>query len=136
MPFRFLLLLGVLAALLVPSSALAAEPGLNINGGAASGVAENFDQLSDTGAKWARHFLYWDNMDESGLREFDRIVAEEDRRGVKTLLTVAGTGGQPPADHQRYATLWWRFAPGHRNSATSGSPVPRSPRSRVRQLVT
>jgi hypothetical protein len=100
---RILPLLGVLAALLVPNGALAAEPGLNINGGAASGTPENFDQLADTGATWARHFLYWDNMDESGLRAFDQIVAEEDRRGIKTLLTVAGTGGHPPADHQRYA---------------------------------
>ena len=47
---RLLPLLGVLAALLVPSVASAAEIGLNINGGAGSARAENFEQLSDTGA--------------------------------------------------------------------------------------
>jgi hypothetical protein len=99
---RLILLLGVLAAVLVPSSALAAEAGLNVNGGAASGTVENFDQLSDTGAKWARHFLFWDDIDEAGLRGYDRIVAEQDRRGVKTLLTVASASGTPP-DAARYA---------------------------------
>ena len=102
MPIRILPLLGVLAALLVPSSALGAEAGLNINGGAASGSTENYDQLTDTGAKWARHFLFWDNLDESGLKGYDQIVAEEERRGVKTLLTVASAGGVAP-DPQRYA---------------------------------
>ena len=102
MTLRILCLLGVLAALLVPSGAHAAEAGLNINGGAASGSADNFNQLSDLGSSWARHFLFWDNIDEAGLREYDRIVAEEDRRGVKTLLAVASASGTPP-NAQQYA---------------------------------
>ena len=100
--FRILPLLGLLAALLLPASASAAEVGLNINGGAASGTAETYDQLTDTGSKWARHFLYWDSIG-SGLGTYDQIVAEEDRRGVKTLLVVTGTGGATPSDPQRYA---------------------------------
>jgi hypothetical protein len=102
LPLRFLPLLGVLAALLLPSTAVAAEAGLNINGGAASGTADNYNQLSDTGAKWARHFLYWNDIDESGLKGYDQIVAEEDRRGVKTLFVVAAARGTPP-DAERYA---------------------------------
>jgi hypothetical protein len=95
-------LLGLLVVLLVPSTAGAAEPGLNINGGAASGTAENYSQLTDTGAKWARHFLYYDDIGQ-GLQTYDQIVAEEDKRGVKTLLTVAAASRTAPADPQVYA---------------------------------
>jgi len=101
---RLFPLLGVLAALAVPSVASAAEIGLNINGGAASARAENFNQLSDTGAKYARHFLFYDAIDEVGLREYDKMVAEEDRRGIKTVLVVTGLpplASQPDPD--RYA---------------------------------
>jgi hypothetical protein len=101
---RLFPLLGVLAALLVPSVASAAELGLNVNGGAASGNADNYTQLSDTGATHARHFLFYDSIDESGLRGYDQIVAEEDRRGLKTVLVVTGL---PPVrsspDVNRYA---------------------------------
>jgi hypothetical protein len=69
-----------------------------------SARAENFDQLSDTGAKYARHFLFYDAIDEAGLREYDKMVAEEDRRGIKTVFVVSGV---PPVntspDPNRYA---------------------------------
>jgi hypothetical protein len=96
-------LLGLLAALCLPATALAAEPGLNLNGGAASGTTEAYSTLTDTGARWARHFLYWDGISEAGLAQYDQIVAEEDRRGVKTLFVVTGLGGNPPANPQAYA---------------------------------
>jgi hypothetical protein len=110
-PSRFILLIGVLAALVVPGVASAAEPGLNVNGGAASGTAENYEQLTDTGSKWARHFLFWDSIDEAGLRGYDAIIAEQDRRGVKTLLTVTGlppVGSAP--NPEQYADFVGRLA--------------------------
>jgi hypothetical protein len=97
---RLLPLLGILAALLLPAAAPAAEVGLNINGGAASGTAENFSQLSDTGSKWARHFLYYD---DAHLESYDNIVAQEDARGIKTLFVVASAANAAPADPQKYA---------------------------------
>ena len=97
---RLLPLLGLLAALLIPSTASAADLGLNINGGAASGSAENFAQLSDTGAKWARHFVYWD---DAQLPSYDQIVAQEDARGVKTLFVVAAASRHAPANPQQFA---------------------------------
>ena len=100
---RLLSLAAVLAALTLPSSALAAEAGLNLNGGAGSGTPEALNQLTDTGAKWARHFLYWDGISEAGLPSYDAILAEEERRGVKSLFVVTGLNGQPPADAQKYA---------------------------------
>jgi len=100
---RLLPLLGLLAALVAPASASAVEPGLNLNGGAASGTAEAYATLSDTGSKWARHFLYWDGIGDAGLAQYDQIVAEEDKRGVKTLFVVTGLGGNPPANAQAYA---------------------------------
>lgn len=104
---RLLPLLGLLAVLVIPATASAAETGLNINGGAASGTPENFAQLSDTGSKWARHFFYWDD----GLMEsYDDIVAQEDARGVKTVFVVAAASRQAPADPQAYADFIGRMA--------------------------
>jgi hypothetical protein len=97
---RLLPLLGLLAALAVPAAAPAAEVGLNINGGLASGTPQNFDQLTQTGAKWARHFVYYD---DAALPALDNIVAQEDARGVKTLFVVAGASRQAPSDPQKYA---------------------------------
>lgn len=93
-------LLGLLAALLLPAPAPAAEVGLNVNGGAASGTPADFDQLTEIGSKWARHFLYWD---DAQLASYDRIIAEEDRRGIKTLLVVASASRQAPSNPQAYA---------------------------------
>ena len=109
-PTKILPLLGLLAALCLPATASAAEAGLNLNGGAASGTPEAYNHLTDTGAKWARHFLYWDHIDEAGLANYDQIVAEEDARGVKTLLVVTGLGGNPPANPQAYADYVGKLA--------------------------
>jgi hypothetical protein len=103
-------LLAVLGALAAPAAAQSAEVGLNIAGGA-SASPESYAMLDDTGAKWARHFMFWDAVDERILREgYDRIVANEDRRGVKTLLVVAGLGGRPPADPAAYARFMGSLA--------------------------
>lgn len=93
-------LLGLVAALAVPAAAPAAEVGLNVNGGVAAGTPENFGQLSESGAKWARHFVYYD---DAAIASVDPLVAGGDARGVKTLLTVAAASRQAPADPQRYA---------------------------------
>jgi hypothetical protein len=107
-------LLGLLAALLLPASAPAAEPGLNVAGGA--GTAADFDQLSDLGAKWARHGLSWDTAAESNLVAYQRTFQEEDRRGVKSLLMVSSASTTPPADPEAYATFVARLASRYKGS--------------------
>jgi hypothetical protein len=98
---RLLPLLGLVAGLLIPATtASAADVGLNINGGAASGAPENFAQLTEVGAKWARHFVHYDNAAPAA---YDDIVAQEDARGVKTLFVVTAASHQPPANPQAYA---------------------------------
>jgi hypothetical protein len=104
---RLVPLLGLLAVLLAPASASATEVGLNLNGGAASGTPDNFAQLTDTGSKWARHFLYWD---DAHPESYDGIVAGGDARGVKTLLTVAAKSNTAPSDPQAYADFVGRLA--------------------------
>jgi hypothetical protein len=99
-PLRLLPLLGLLAALAVPAAAPAAEVGLNLNGGVASGTPANYNQLTETGSKWARHFVYYD---DAALPVLDDIVAQEDARGIKTLFVVAGASRQAPANPQQYA---------------------------------
>jgi hypothetical protein len=99
--------LAALAALVAlvasPAPARAAEPGLNIAGGAASGTQETYDQLTDTGARWARHFLHYDDIDGAGLRAYDEIIRQEGARGIKTLLVVVSARRQPPLFPQLYA---------------------------------
>ena len=96
-------LLAVLGALLAPASASALEVGLNVNGGAAAGAAD-FAQLSDTGSKWARHFLYWRDITPQGWASYELIAREEQARGVKTLITINGAGAAPdPAAYADYA---------------------------------
>ncbi len=90
---RLLTLLLLCAALLaVPATAPAAEMGLNMNGGAAAGTADNAAMLDDTKPGWARHFVVW-----SGQRAtdggYDQIVAQDERRGIKSLFVVTGLGG-------------------------------------------
>ncbi len=97
---RFRLLLTALLGLLViVPSAQAAEPGLNMSVGGAADVG----QLSDLGAKWARHYVNWDQTTEANLAEFGRILAEEDRRGIKTLFVVSSASATPPSNPQGYA---------------------------------
>jgi hypothetical protein len=89
---RLLTLLTCAAALAAPASAPAVEIGLNMNGGAAASNADNWAMLDDTRPGWARHFVVW-----SGQRAtdggYDDIVAQEERRGIKTLFVVTGLGG-------------------------------------------
>ena len=96
----FLPLLGLVAGLALPAAAPAAELGLNLNGGLASGTPDNFAQLNESGSKWARHFVYYD---DAQLPAVENLVAGGDRAGVKTLLVVAGANRQAPSDPQRYA---------------------------------
>jgi hypothetical protein len=109
---RLLLAFAVLvtAALSAPAASPAAELGVNVNGAVTGGGQENFADLSATGAKWARHFVFWDDLDERGLKLYDAMVAEEERLGVKTLLTVASARGQQPGDKQAYADFVGRLA--------------------------
>ena len=87
---RLVPLIGLLAALIVPATAPAAEIGLNIAGGAAATEAD-VNQLADANAKWARHFLFFDDIDRAGMADFRRnVIDPEQKRGVKTLIVVAG----------------------------------------------
>lgn len=115
---RFLPLIGLLAALLAPTTASAAEAGLNIAGGSAASAAD-VDVLSDTGAKWARHFLFWDDIDNAGLDQFGQVIDLEGQRGIKTLLVVAGKPDpdgvhSPPANPQAFADFMGMVAAKYR----------------------
>ena len=88
-----LLTIAILAALLaVPASAPAAEMGLNMNGGAAASTDDNWGMLDDTKPGWARHFVVWSGQ-RAADAGYDDIVAQEERRGIKTLFVVTGLGG-------------------------------------------
>jgi hypothetical protein len=90
---RLLTLLVLAAALAVPSSASAVEMGLNMNGGAAASTPDNWAMLDDTKPGWARHFVVWDGQTATD-GGYDDIVAQEQRRGIKTLFVVTGLGGR------------------------------------------
>ena len=109
-PLLLLLLLALTAPLAVPSSAPAAELGLNVNGAITGGTRENFDDLATLNAKWARHFVFYDDIDDAGLRYYDNMAATEDQIGVKTLLTVMSARGQQPSSPQAYADFMGRLA--------------------------
>jgi Bacterial Ig domain len=113
-PLTLLLCLAALAA--VPGSASGAELGLNVNGAVTGGTQENFADLQNLGARWARHFVFWDDLDESGLKLYDAMAREEDRLGIKTLFTVMSARGQPPGSAQAYADFMGRLAARNRGS--------------------
>src|SRR5688572_8724261 len=114
---RLLTLLTCLAALAaVPASASAAELGLNVNGAVTAGTQENFEDLSSLNAKWARHFVFWDDIDERGLKLYDAMAQEEDRRGIKTLFTVMSARGQQPGNAGAFAEFMGRLAARGRGS--------------------
>jgi hypothetical protein len=92
---RLLTLLAAAAALALPAPASAAEIGLNMNGGAAASNADNWSMLDDTRPGWARHFVVW-NGQAATDGGYDDIVAQEERRGIKTLFVVTGLGGTRP----------------------------------------
>jgi hypothetical protein len=93
---KLLPLFGLLAALIVPATAPAAEIGLNVAGGSSAGEGD-VNQVADTGARWARHFLFFDDIDASGMRAFRQNVLEPERkRGIKALIVVAGKSQSAP----------------------------------------
>jgi hypothetical protein len=92
---RLLTLLTLVAALAVPASAPAAEIGLNMNGGAAASNDDNWSMLDDAKPGWARHFVVWNGQSATD-GGYDDIVAQEERRGIKTLFVVTGLGGTHP----------------------------------------
>ena len=100
---RLLTLLILLIALAFPAGSSAAEIGLNMNGGAAASTADNWNMLDDTKAKWARHFVVWSGQSATD-GGYDDIVAQEERRGIKTLFVVTGLGGVR-ADTRAYAAF-------------------------------
>jgi hypothetical protein len=96
--------LAAAVALFAAAPTQAAELGLNITGGgAAAGDNQNMSDLSTLGSKWARHFVFWDDIDENGYGAYQAMIAEEDRLGVKTLITVMSARGQAPSDPQAFA---------------------------------
>jgi hypothetical protein len=105
------LLLAALFATALPAPASAVEIGLNMNGGAAASSDDNWSMLEDTGARWARHFVVW-NGQAAADAGYDQIVAEEERRGIKTLFVVTGLGGT--RGDQRYATFMASLAARYR----------------------
>jgi hypothetical protein len=112
-----LTLLACLAALLaLPASASAAELGLNVNGAVTAGTQENYEDLSALGSRWARHFVFWDDIDETGLKLYDAMAQEEDRRGIKTMFTVMSARGQQPRGAQAFADFMGRLAARGRGS--------------------
>ena len=95
-------LIAVLGALLAPASAGAVEIGLNVNGGAAASPAD-ISQVSSTGSKWARHFLFWKDATPGLAAAYEAIAREEQARGIKTLIAVTGSGAAPdPAAYAEY----------------------------------
>ncbi|HEX2086446.1 MAG TPA: hypothetical protein VHF89_12240 [Solirubrobacteraceae bacterium] len=108
---RRLILLTLAAAFAAaPASAPAAEIGLNVNGAVAGGTQENFSDMAALGTRWARHFVFWDDLDERGLKIYDAMAAQEQALGIKTLLTVASARGQQPSSQQAYADFVGRLA--------------------------
>ena len=86
-----------------PTVSPAAEIGLNMNGGAAASNGDNWSMLEDTGTGWARHFVVW-NGQRATDGGYDDIVAQEERRGIKTLFVVTGLAGTR-ADTGAYAAF-------------------------------
>ncbi len=95
-------LLAALALFAAAPPAQAAELGLNVNGGAAATAdQENFADLSTLGATWARHFAFVEEIQsEKDLAPYAAMAAEEERRGVRTLVVVTTNQGRAPADRQ------------------------------------
>lgn len=110
----------------VPATAPAAEPGLNVPGADNGGSDEAMAMLSDTGSKWARHFLQWDRfeptrgrIDQTLVGAYRRTMEREQATGVKTMLTVVRSPSwasgsadpySPPANPMDFASFMARLA--------------------------
>jgi len=105
---RLLPLLALAACLIVPSAASAAELGLNLAGGTATTTAQ-VDEAAGTGAKWARHFLFMNDVGNDGLAQFGRVLEYEQSKGMQSLIVVARSDRQPP-NTEEYAQFMGRLA--------------------------
>lgn len=90
------------AALMAPSAQAAPELGLNLHGGGAAGTAENMQLLSETGSKWGRQFMYWNDQSAGTLAAYERSAAAQQARGIKTLLVITGTTPPPPGAFEAF----------------------------------
>jgi hypothetical protein len=92
---RSVLLALVLAALL-PGAAQAAVPGLNIMNGPDLGGLDDSPTLRDTGARWARHFVSWNeleptskgSLDENRLHQYAQTFDREAAIGTSSMVVV------------------------------------------------
>lgn len=92
---RLVPLLVVLAALAAPSAAAAApEAGLNVNGGV-SVTRADIDALAATGAKWSRHFVFEDAVDDAGLAQLRDSITYAGTKGIKSIVVVARSDRRP-----------------------------------------
>jgi hypothetical protein len=90
------LLATALLALLLPGAASAATPGLNIMNGPDLGGLDDTATLRESGARWARHFVNWNELepsrkgayDEHRLDQYATTFEREAALGVKTMVVV------------------------------------------------
>jgi hypothetical protein len=116
-----------LAALLAPTAAHAATPGVNIAG---APTQDRVDEALATGAKQVRIFALWSDFEPFGpadfpapsdpnqqyfLATFDAAIARINAAGAKPVLVVVGTPGWanggagpwvPPTDLRDYASFF------------------------------
>ncbi|MDP9400748.1 MAG: hypothetical protein M3P39_07360 [Actinomycetota bacterium] len=115
---RIVLLAVVLAALL-PGGAQAASPGLNIMNGSDLGTLDDSGMLRDTGARWARHFVSWNELEPAkgslATSRLDQYALTFDREaavGASSMVVVtrspawasgSGDPNTPPRRASDYA---------------------------------
>jgi hypothetical protein len=114
---RLLPLLLVLAASLAAPSAASAAPeaGLNVAGGTAV-TTDQIDRLAATGATWARHFVFQDDINQAGIEKLKSIIAYERSKGIGTLLVVTRVDHRPPPAAE-FAAFMARIAAEFRGQA-------------------
>jgi len=109
-PRRLLPVLALAAALLVPATAQAAAPGVNVADIGYDGVpAGGWQNVTDSGAKQIRGFVNWQNV-RGASRDYEmqryRLFADQAKaRGLRVLLTVTGTAGAMPSTPADYAAV-------------------------------
>jgi hypothetical protein len=127
-PRRLLPVLALAAALLVPATAQAAAPGVNVADIGYDGVpAGGWQNVTDSGAKQIRGFVNWQNV-RGASRDYEmqryRLFADQAKaRGLRVLLTVTGTAGAMPSTPADCSARW---------PSPSPSSRPRPPRRRRR----
>jgi Bacterial Ig domain len=109
-PRRLIGALALAAAFILPASAQAATPGVNVTDIGYDGVPRGgWQNVTDSGAKSIRGFVNW-NQVRGSSREIEmqryRLFADGAKaRGMRTLLTVTGTAGTmaTPGDYAAVA---------------------------------